>query len=103
MKINKKNIASFIYDGTDDMLGSFDSETPVPRVHPKFKAQLWLKNGKLVDAPVKWRRLIWAWWIQNRRTEVMNNALIQVKEDMLRSNIPQAYREKHGIKLDYER
>ena len=84
--IRKNDIISYTYDGSDSMLGkngAFNSDTPIPRVHPDFKASLRLKSGKLIDAPPKWRRMIWEWWITERRAELMDQGLLHVAHSML--------------------
>lgn len=85
-RVKQSEIASFVYEGSDSMLGLFSHDTPVPKCHPNFIAQLRLKNGELIDAPPRWRRKIWAWWITERREEVGNNVLRQVANDMLGRN-----------------
>jgi len=76
-------IVGYTYDGNDLMLGSFDSESPITRVHKDFKAQLRLKNGTLVDATPAWRKKIWNWWVTERREEVANSALKLVSNQLL--------------------
>ncbi|RPI84180.1 MAG: hypothetical protein EHM34_04100 [Nitrosopumilales archaeon] len=85
--VKQSDISSVMYEGADSMLGkSFAVDSPISKCHPDFKAQLRLKNGDVVDAPPKWRRKIWMWWISNRRSEVMNDVLIQVSNDILGRN-----------------
>jgi hypothetical protein len=86
--VKQSDIATFVYEGDNSMLGSFSCDSPVPKCHPDFKAQLKLKEGTVIDAPPTWRRKIWVWWIMNHRDEVMYNVMVQASNDMLGRNKP---------------
>lgn len=84
LKFKGKEVVSFSWKGNDNMLGkSFCLDSPIPRVHKDFEVKLRLKDGSVVDAPAAWRKKVWAWWIDNRRSEVMVNVLRQYSNQVL--------------------
>jgi hypothetical protein len=102
-QIQESDIKSFKYKGDDSMIFEKDAKghliittganghPRIPSVHPKFTASLRLKSGKVVVAPLAWRKKIWVWWYVQRRAELLaqaDNVLRQVAMDMLSPNYP---------------
>jgi len=91
--MNFKEIASFAYEGNDDMI-NLENEK-IPKVHKNFKSMIILKNGDIISSPPKlWINKIWKWWYTERRNELIkqsNHMLIDVANSMLN--------QKH--KIDY--
>jgi len=81
-----QEVVSYTYAGEDFMLGkSFGTDTPLPkRVHPEFVATIKLKDGSVVKAPREIRKMIWTWWVIQRRSELLDHALVQVAKSMRR-------------------
>lgn len=86
MKIEREDIRTFTYEGTDAMI-NFKSDK-LPKVPKDFKATVKLKNGKEVTAPKEYRDQIWHWWYLFRKDELSRNLLHQVANDMLSPNNP---------------
>ena len=80
-KIDDK-VDTFLYEGNDSMI-NFESSGPPKKIPKAFKAQLRLRNGRVVDAPPAWRRIIWNWWHEARKDEIETNVLLQASRQML--------------------
>lgn len=93
--IAKKEIATFTYSGSDDMIDLRVKR--IPPCPPVFKATLKLKNGQEIDAPEPWRARIWKWWYiarKGERIEMENELLVQVARQMAppKGRVMQSYR-----------
>lgn len=84
LRCHGQEVMSFTYKGTQTMLGSFSLGDPIPKVNPRFRVQLRLKDGSLVDAPPSWRKKVWAWWIENCRSEVTIKVLKEYSNQVIR-------------------
>ena len=88
MNIKKEDVKTFLYEGNDEMI-DFENDN-IPKPSSDFKAQLRLKNGKIVIAPSEWRGRIWEWWYFNRKNEIQGSILIQVGRSLIAK--PPSYR-----------
>ena len=96
MTIQKSDIVSFTYDGSDDMIDLKTDKVP-KTPHKNFKSMLKLKDGSMVVPPDSWMKKIWNWWYNERRNELItksNHVMVDVANSMLNQKHKIPYRDE---------
>jgi hypothetical protein len=85
MKPAPREVKTFTYEGSDDMI-QFDQSSIPSKIPSGFKATLKLKGGEEVKAPREWRQLIWKWWYGTRKDKIEGDMLKQALYKMEEQN-----------------